>query len=85
MGVCCIILGKDHEGTVSAKNLERNLQKYAKPETMERMLKNFTETIQMEMISDVEYASPMETDYLSCTLLKSSKPTSNSIILVILQ
>ena len=51
------------KGLSLTKRLTRDLQKYPKPETMKRMLKRFSETIEMEMISDKEYDSLLENDH----------------------
>ena len=56
---------KTMAGLYLRKRLSRDLRKYAKPEEMKRMLQVFADTIQMEMLTDVEYETLEASDYIA--------------------
>lgn len=56
---------KTMAGLYLRKKLSTDLKKYAKPDAMKRMLKKFSETLSVEMLSDEEYAELEGTAYVA--------------------
>jgi len=59
---------KTMAGLYLTKPLTYDLKKYAKPETMKRMLKKFADTIQMEIFTEEQYKSLVESDHFSASV-----------------